>query len=108
MLASVLNLDTHLLIIILSSEKIVHDGDTVAELFAQSIQELVRVPTARGSGEGKELPTTGAGYFTRLFGGVRWAVQTDIRVGVHASRRRNNLLIVVVLRTRTGLLPRQR
>lgn len=101
---------TNLLIVVLSSFKIIHDIDTVAQLLAQSIQELVGVSAARWPGEGEKFPAVGqraGGLIGRQRGG-RGAVQTNVRIRLHTARRRNSLLVSLKLGARKGFGPRQR
>lgn len=53
------NTHTHLFIVILASQKIIHNSDSVAELFTQGIQEFVCVLAAWRSGESEEFSSTG-------------------------------------------------
>lgn len=101
-----MRLDTNLLIVVLSF-KIIHDVDTVAQLLAQSIQELVGVSAARRPREREEFPAVGQwaeGLIRRQRRG-RGAVQTNVRIGLHAARRRNSLLVRLILRAWKGFSP---
>lgn len=76
----------------------------MAQLLAQSIQELVSVPAARRAREGEEFLTAGqrVGAGVRVLRGVGGAFQADIRVGVHTA-----LVVDLVYRSGEGFLPGQ-
>lgn len=89
---------THLLVVILGCQEIVHQGRSGAQLLAQRIQEAVRVPASHWAGEGEELPAAGwaggiwargavrvAGPRARLWGGRPAAVQAGVGVGLGAA-----------------------
>lgn len=98
---------SHLLIVVLGREEVVHNGDPVAQLLAQGIQEAVRVPAAWRAGKGEELlpPGEGAERVVRVLGGERGAaVQADVGIGLGAARGREAALRVEV----AGLGCRQR
>lgn len=77
----------YLLIVVLPGYEVVHQSDPVAQLLAQSIQELVRVPAARRAGEGEQLLAAGQriGAAVRVLRRSRWAFQANVRVGVHTA-----------------------
>lgn len=95
--------DPHLLVVILPRCKVVHQGDPVAQLLTQSVQELVCVPAAGRSREGEQLLTTAQRVGAATVGGVRragGALQADVGVGVSAA-----LVMDLVHRGGEGLLP---
>lgn len=58
----------------------------MAELLAQSIQELVCVPAARRARKGEQLLAAGQRVWAiRVLRGGGWTFQADVRVGVHAA-----------------------
>lgn len=94
----------HLLVVVLPRYEVVHQSDPVAQLLAQSIQELVGVPAARRAREGEEFLTAGqrVGAGVRVLRGVGGAFQADVRVGVHAA-----LVVDLIYRSGEGFLPGQ-
>lgn len=79
----------HLLVVILGGEEIIHDGHTVSQLLAESIQEAVGVAAAWRPGEGEELlaPRQRAERVGPVLGGWgRAAVQADVGIGLSAAR----------------------
>lgn len=77
----------HLLIVVLPRYEIIPQGDPVAQLLAQGVQELVGVAAARRAGESEQLLTVaqGVGTTVRELRGGRGAFQADVRVRVHAA-----------------------
>lgn len=76
----------------------------MAQLLAQSVQELVCVPAARRAGEGEKLLAAGqrVGPAIRVLRGGRGAFQADVGVGVYAA-----LVVDLVHRRRERLFPGQ-
>lgn len=96
--------DPHLLVVILAGCKVIHQGDPVAQLLAQGVQELVGVSAAGRSREGEQLLTAAQRVGTAV-GGMRragGALQADVGVGVSAA-----LVVDLVHRGGEGLLPGQ-
>lgn len=77
----------HLLIVVLPRDEIIPQGDPVAQLLAQGVQELVGVAAARRAGESEQLltPAQGVGTVVRELRGGRGAFQADVRVGLHTA-----------------------
>lgn len=95
----------HLLIVVLPGYEVVHQCDPVAQLLAQSVQELVRVPAARRAREGEQLLAAGQRVGTaavRVLRGGGGALQADVGVGVHAA-----LVVDLIHGGRERLLPGQ-
>lgn len=94
----------HLLVVVLPGDEVVHQSDAMAQLLAQSVQELVRVPAARRAGEGEQLLAAGerVGTAVRVLRGRGGAFQADVGVGVHAA-----LVVDLVHGGGEGLLPGQ-
>lgn len=95
----------HLLVVVLPVREIVPQGDPVAQLLAQSVQELVRVPAAGRAGESEQLlaAAEGVGTAVRELRGGRGAFQADVGVRVHAA-----LVTDLVHRSGEGFLPGER
>lgn len=96
--------DPHLLVVVLPGCKVVHQGDPVAQLLAQGVQELVGVPAAGRPREGEQL-LAAAQCVGAAVGGVRragGALQADVGVGVGTA-----LVMDLVYRGGKGLLPGQ-
>jgi len=95
----------HLLVVVLPGHEAVHQGDAVAQLLAQRVQELVRVPAAWRAGEGEQLLAAGqrAAAAAGVLGGGGGALQADVGVGVHAA-----LVVELVHGGGERLLPGQR
>lgn len=76
----------------------------MAQLLAQSIEELVSVPAARWAGEGEQLLAAGqrVGVAIQVPGGGWGAFQADIGVGVHTA-----LVVDLIHRSGEGLFPGQ-
>ncbi len=94
----------HLLIVVLPRYEVIHQSDPVAQLLAQSVQELVCVPAARRAGEGEQFLAAGqrVGGAIRVLRGGGGAFQADIRVGVHTA-----LVVDLIHRRGERLLPGQ-
>lgn len=76
----------------------------MAQLLAQSIQELVGVPAARRAREGEQLLAAGqrVGAAVRVMRGVGGAFQADVGVGVHTA-----LVVDLIHRSGERFLPGQ-
>lgn len=94
----------HLLIVVLRGYEVIPDSDPVAQLLAQSVQELVSVSAARRARKGEQLPAAiqSVGAAIRVLRGGRGAFQADIRVGIHAA-----LVVDLVHRSGERFLPGQ-
>lgn len=94
----------HLLIVVLPGYEVIHQSDPVAQLLAQSIEELVSVPAARWTGEGEQLLAAGqrVGATVRVLRGGWGAFQADVGVGVHTA-----LVVDLIHRSGEGFFPGQ-
>lgn len=94
----------HLLIVVLPRHKVIHQSDPVAQLLAQGVQELVRVPAARWAGEGKQLlaAVQRVGAAVWELRGSRGALQADVGVWLHTA-----LVVDLIHRSWERLLPGQ-
>lgn len=78
---------SHLLIVVLPRLEIIAQGDPVAQLLAQRVQEFVSVPAAKRARESEQLLASAQGVWStvRELRGGWGAFQADIGVRVHAA-----------------------